>query len=553
MQDPYEARDYLANFDTRRTPHLFFDCLVIGSGVGGMRAALATADNGADTLMVTKADVFESNTAYAQGGIAAVLKGSHPEHPRDKDSIDLHQADTIKVGCGLNDFDAVTKICQDGPAQVAQLVEWGAQFDLRKGLEGEYELGREGGHSASRILHAKGDATGREIARTLWERVRNHEHIRTFTDCFVIDLLTDDGRCVGALTYHERYGYQIFWAKSTVLASGGAGRVYRETTNPEVATADGLALGYRAGAVLMDMEMMQFHPTTLYIAGASRALISEAVRGEGAYLVDRNGDRFMTQVHEDAELAPRDVVSRAIVRQMALTSSGHVYLDTRHIPAEQFKARFPGITQICESFGIDVATDMIPVRPSAHYMIGGVKTDSTGRTNIEALYCVGEASCTGVHGANRLASNSLLEALVFGAAAGESALANCQANGGAQRPSKISHHSETRVKTDLDLQDVRRSLQSLMWRNVGIERSSQPLEEALDVIHFWGRYVMDKTFDQVSSWETQNMLTVAQLMARSALERTESRGVHYRTDYADRDDEHWRTHVQLRRSQVRRS
>jgi L-aspartate oxidase len=346
----------------------------------------------------------------------------------------------------------------------------------------------------------------------------------------------------------------VIWARRTVLASGGAGQLWRESSNPKIATADGHAMAYRAGATLRDMEMVQFHPTTLYVAGSSRALITEAVRGEGAYLIDRNGHRFMPEYHVDAELAPRDVVARAIVEQIRKTFFTHVFLDVRHLDQPKFRQRFPQLAQLCAQFDIDPATDPIPVHPATHYMIGGVDCDLAGRTSLGGLYAVGEASCSGLHGANRLASNSLLEGLVFGARAGEDAARSAK-QGHVAFPQDLEHRIEPSAKTELDVADVKSSLRSVMWRNVGIERTGERLAETREIVALWSRYVMDKTFDPadlgpgaaVAGWELQNMLTACALIASAAQARTESRGAHYRLDYPDRDDARWRLHLLWRR------
>ncbi|MHC4575166.1 MAG: L-aspartate oxidase, partial [Planctomycetota bacterium] len=322
---------------------------------------------------------------------------------------------------------------------------------------------------------------------------------------------------------------------------------YRETTNPEVATGDGIAMAYRAGAVLQDLEFMQFHPTTLYVAGASRALITEALRGEGALLLDKNGRCFMKDYHESAELAPRDVVSRAILAQMLKTKSTHVYLDVRHFDREHFAKRFPLISELCGSFDIDVSRDLIPVRPSAHYMIGGVKADTSARTSIANLYACGEAAATGVHGANRLGSNSLLEGLACGKAAGRFASEGRGAGVSAVKHPGIKHQIPHSDRTRLDAVDVRNSLRALMWRNVGITRKARPLQEAQEIVKFWQRYVMDKVFDSPQGWECQNMLTVSRSMAEAAHMRQESRGVHFRGDFPDTDDERFKKHIEVRR------
>jgi len=541
MDTAYHTRRYLASFDSERLNQTSTDCLIIGSGIAGLRAAIEAGTFGKVTV-VTKRGAYDSNTAEAQGGVAVVLHADH------HDDLKLHIADTIKVGCGLNDLQAVEAVIGNGPERVRELIDWGAAFDSQGG---ELELGREAGHSASRVIHAHGDATGREIARTLLERLKRYNTIQVLENHFAIDLITKDDRCLGAVVWSEGTGLKIIWAKQTILASGGCGRVWQETTNPQVATGDGLAMAWRAGAVLQDMEMMQFHPTTLYVAGASRALISEAVRGEGAYLIDKNGYRFMPDYHEDAELAPRDVVSRAIIRQINKTGARSVFLDVRHLGFERFKKRFPHITELCESFGIHPATTPIPVRPSAHYMVGGVKADLQGQTNIDGLYACGEAACSGLHGANRLASNSLLEGLVFGTIAGRrigrwiaehtSPAERCQVT------SPVRRH-ETRTGR-FDLQDVRNSLQSMMWRRVAIERTANGLAEALGSINAWGQYTLERTFDRPAGWEAQNLLTVARLITRSAGQRTESRGVHFRKDFPGRDDKNWLRHILLCRMQ----
>jgi len=521
MLDIYDSRRYLTRFDVRRIPNLFTDFLVVGSGVAGLRAAIETAKHG-PTLLITKSRIDDSNTAKAQGGIAVVMAAS--------DKFESHIQDTLTVGCGLCDRAAVERIVREGPRRIEELIEWGALFDRRKK---QLLLGLEGGHSAPRIVHAMGDATGREVANTLIRVARGTEQLRIFEECFAIDLLVVDGRCCGVSTYHRHFGHQIFWAKQTILASGGCGQVYRETTNPEVATGDGHAMAFRAGLPLRDMEMVQFHPTTLYIAGAARSLISEAVRGEGAHLVDRTGRRFMPEYHPAAELAPRDVVSRAILTEMARQDATCMYLDVRHLNIEKFRKRFPGITRLCEEFDIDVETDRIPVRPAAHYMIGGVVVDHETRTSLPGLWACGEAASSGVHGANRLASNSLLEGLVFGAVAGRNAGEAAASEKCPLKPVPLSSHVERSNRTMLDLSDVHNSLRSLMWRNVGIERSGPRLVETVEIISFWCRYILDKLFDDRQGWETQNMLSVAHLMATSALAREESRGVHARSDFPE--------------------
>ena len=536
MAELYDTRRYLTRFEVRRTPNLFTDVLVIGSGVAGLRAAIEAAKD-CSVLLITKARLDASSTAQAQGGIAVVTSA--------EDSFASHIADTLKVGCGLCDRPAVERLVREGPQRIAELIEWGGIFD-RRGKE--LQRGLEAGHSAARIVHALGDATGREVEDTLVRVARTRERLRIFEDCFALDLLEADGRCCGVTTYNRHFGHQIFWAKQTILATGGCGQLYRETTNPEIATGDGHAMAYRTGVPLRDMEMMQFHPTTLYVAGASRALISEAVRGFGAHLVDREGKRFMPQYHPDAELAPRDVVSRAILTEMAKQNATCMYLDARHLDSEKFRKRFPGITRLCEEFDIDTSRQRIPVRPAAHYMIGGVVVDAEARSPMPGLFACGEAASSGVHGANRLASNSLLEGLVFGTIAGRNAGRLAAGDPTPVQPRNIVSEIKPSARTMLDVSDVRNSLCSVMWRNVGIERFGPRLTETAEIISFWGRYVMDKLFDDPRSWELQNMLTVTRLMTAAAQHRQESRGVHFRTDFPESDPQLDGQHVVMQRA-----
>ncbi|HYO09136.1 MAG TPA: L-aspartate oxidase [Tepidisphaeraceae bacterium] len=543
MFETLTQRRYLLPFKASRLPQQFTDVLIIGGGVAGLRAAIAASES-AEVLLLTKDTIDQSNTWYAQGGIAAVLQPT--------DSIESHIEDTKVGGAGLCDDEAVRITVTEGPQRVLELLEWGAHFDKKQGNAHGLAFTREGGHSFARILHAYGDATGRELAQTLINTVRAREQIRVSEHSFAIDLLTTEGRCLGALAYINNT-LNVIWAKRTIIASGGAGQLYRETSNPPIATADGHAMAYRAGAAMQDMEMVQFHPTTLYVAGSSRALITEAVRGEGGYLVDRNGQRFMFDYHKDGELAPRDVVSRAIVEQIRKTHFTHVFLDARHMPATEFRERFPQLAKLVDQFDIDPSKDLIPIHPAAHYMIGGIDADDVGRTSLDGLYAVGEAGCSGLHGANRLGSNSLLEGLAFGARAGADAARAARENG-VKFPVNLEAAVAPSNKTELDVSDVKSSLRSVMWRNVGIERSAERLNETREIIAFWSRYVMDKTFDPartgpaaVAGWELQNMLSVCHLIATAALTRTESRGAHYRTDYPRRDDEHWRLHLLWKR------
>jgi len=537
MKKPPEKRRYLASFDSRTLPHIFTDVLVIGGGVGGLRAAIAASESCA-VMVLAKQKLEESNTAEAQGGVAVALSKA--------DSVELHVHDTLETGMGLSDEETVRVVVGEGPERVRELIEWGARFDRKNG---ELEFTTEGGHSTPRIVHAHGDATGAEIARVLVERARARESITLLEDHFVVDLITDDEGARGALVYHPIQGMMLLWAQEVILATGGIGRLYRETTNPPGATGDGLAIAYRAGAVLEDLEFVQFHPTTLYIAGASRTLVSETLRGEGALLVNRAGERFMPKYHPDAELAPRDVVSRSIVDEIQATGFPCVYLDVRHLDKAHLEQRFPAIYRECLKFDIDISRDLIPVRPSAHYFIGGVKVDRTGRTSVKNLFAVGEVACTGLHGANRLGSNSLLEGLVMGVRAGREAAESFAAGERNGRPHPVSWKLRRPTRAAIDLGDVENSLRSLMWRAAGIEREESHLETAEDYVDFWCGYVMDKTFADVGGWVVQNMLTVAKLVIAGARERRESRGVHYRTDYPRTDDVNWKRHITVRREE----
>jgi L-aspartate oxidase len=550
------------------------DFLVMGAGVAGLRAAIELAAHG-EVLVVTKESLSESNTHYAQGGIAVAMEG-------EKD-VALHFEDTVNAGDGIVYRPAAEALVSEGPLRVAELIEWGANFDEAtdaegRRLDGQYLRTREGAHSLARILHASGDATGAEISRALVAFARAQKQIHFAEWTRVSDLAVADGRVVtvdlaaadpsaaepsraqsGAASHTPR---QIA-ARSILIASGGAGQVYSDTTNPAVATGDGIALAGLAGAELADMEFYQFHPTALALPGAPRFLVSEALRGEGAYLRNDRGERFMERYHPLLELAPRDVVARAIARE-GLAEAGAssnarqnnvpavlrpVYLDMRHVHNIDLIARFPGISAFLAQYGLDLRRDLIPVRPAAHYLMGGIRSDLDGRTSLAGLYAAGEAACTGVHGANRLASNSLLEGLVFGARAARSMLADslplASASAAPDPGPAPQHLSATESQC---VETLIASLQASMWANAGLLREESSLcqalatlaetESALSAVSAAGR-----TSRRLA--EAQAMSRVAHAILISALARTESRGAHFRSDHPRHDDANFRKHSVL--------
>lgn len=520
---------HLRSHDLRRTPVLRTDVLIIGGGIAGAAAALAAANEGASVLVLSKTELSETNTNYAQGGVAAVLA--------DDDSFSLHLEDTLRVGAGLTNTEIARAIINRGPEVIRWLQEQSAKFD--RDAAGELMLSREGGHSVGRVVHANGDATGRELQRALTIALDEHPSIDVETNAFVDDLLLSNERCVGASVIKNNTELLVE-AGSTVLATGGAGQIYRETTNPIGACGDGVALAFRAGATVRDMEFVQFHPTTLYIAGASRFLISEVLRGAGGVLLDRDGERFMVDEHPSAELAPRDVVSRAILNRMVETGDTHVYLDLSGVDGNPHEL-FPTISRICSSFDIDVATDPVPVRPGAHYLLGGIVTDTNGRSSIPGLLAAGESASTGFHGANRLASNSLLDGAVLGRAAGVTAAAMCV--DGRPLPRTTTELTGVENPPRIQFDDMLYSLKSLMWRQVGLQRSEEGLREAKDRIGFWNHYLTRSGVQSPRACELANMLLVSALVAHAAIERKESRGTHFRIDHPERDDAAWCRHL----------
>lgn len=497
---------------------IFTDFLVIGGGVAGLRGAIEMAPYG-DVIVITKDIPTESSTEYAQGGIAVALS--------DEDEVGIHFHDTIKAGDGLCREEAVKVLVEEGPSRILELIEWGAEFD-KEGSKLAFTL--EAAHSRRRILHAHGDSTGRELERVLINKVKTLPKVKRFPFCTAVDLILVDGRCTGAYVLRDSRLFAIY-SSVTLLATGGAGQLFSRTTNPPVATGDGMAIAYRAGAVLEDMEFIQFHPTVLFSPSAPQFLLSEAMRGEGALLKNIFKERFMHKYHPDAELAPRDVVSRAIISEIVKTKSNHVYLDLTHLDSEFIKNRFPRIYSTCLQYDVDITKDLIPVSPAAHYTMGGVKTDLDGRTCIEGLYAAGEVADTGVHGANRLASNSLLEGLVYGYRAGISAVKykeKASLNKNALN-SEVASFNFSPVSFQ-KLEEIRTSLRRLMWERVGIIRCRESLTKAKEALQNW-KFLEDIDFNTKRGIELKNMVTLANIVIESALFREESIGAHYRSDF----------------------
>ncbi len=520
------------------TEHIETDFLIVGGGVAGLRAAIELARNG-DVLVVTKDAPSESSTEYAQGGVAVALS--------DEDEISIHFDDTIRAGDGLCTRKAVGTLVEEGPMRIRELILWGAEFD-QEGTKLAFT--QEAAHSKRRILHAQGDSTGHEILRVLTDKVRAAGRVTKLDFAFTQDLIIDRGRCTGAIVIHERRRAVILVrARAVLLATGGAGRLYERTTNPPVATGDGMAMAWRAGASLVDLEFVQFHPTALYRPGAPQFLLSEAMRGEGGMLRNVHGIRFMERYHPARELAPRDVVTRAILSEILSTGADHVYLDMTHLNADYLQKRFPRIYATCRSYGIDITGAPIPVSPAAHYIMGGVRTDLWGATDIPGLFSAGETACTGVHGANRLASNSLLEGLVFGERAGLAAAryaSRCRAPA-PPTPAALRAAGRTRqpALTPSDVGHVRSSLGKAMWENVGIVRTRSGLTAAIRKLREWDRLAGHPPRDR-AALEVRNMITLSMLIARSALLRENSVGAHFRSDHPAKG-KNWRKRTVLKR------
>jgi L-aspartate oxidase len=523
------------------------DFIVIGSGIAGLTFALRVAEQ-ADVVVITKKERSESNTNYAQGGIAGVLS---PE-----DTFELHIQDTLNAGAGLCHEDAVRVLVQEGPSQIRRLIELGARFDMERDAQGNpvLALGREGGHSRNRIVHYA-DQTGWEIERTLLEATRHHPRIAIYEHFFALDLIIRDGECVGVWVLNTHSDEpEAFFARAVLLATGGCGQVYLHTTNPPIATGDGIGMAWRAGACVANMEFMQFHPTTLYHPGARSFLISEAVRGEGAVLRLPDGTPFMEKYHPMKDLAPRDVVARAIDAEMKRLGIPCVYLDITHRPEDFLRQRFPVIYSRLQSVGIDMARQWIPVVPAAHYMCGGVQSDLYGRTTIPRLYAAGEVACTGVHGANRLASNSLLEALVFADRAAIHALeAGWSLPQADQVPTLEALSLASGVSDEVEQEGIRHQLHMVMHEKVGIVRRLASLEEAarrLQRIERQALAAMQKVPQQVEAWEDWNLAIVGNLIVQCALRRRESRGLHTLVDFPERDDVNFKRDTVLCRTSI---
>lgn len=507
-----------------------FSVVIVGSGIAGLYAALKIEQQlqlPGGVLLITKSKLGESNSYYAQGGMVAVLKENK------NDSVESHVTDTIKAGAGLSELNTIKFISENSDKVVKDLLKFGVEFDRDE--NGNFTLTKEAAHSVRRILHSGGDATGREMEIALCHAVKENKNINVYENSAVVDLLVKDGTCGGVVLLNENDEYETIYSQSVILASGGLGQLYQYTTNPKGATGDGFALAYRAGAVLQDMEFVQFHPTALAFDGAeNRFLISEAVRGEGAKLCDEFGMEFMAKYHEKRELAPRDIVARSIYCEMNNNGDPNVFLNATGIGEEKLLKRFPTIAKKCAEYGIDITTDLIPVAPAAHYFMGGVKTNLRGETSIKRLYAIGEVASTGLHGGNRLASNSLLECVVCAYEVAEYITQNSDETALIQ---EVFEDLASRYENDLqaktvDVKEMKFKLQSAMWSGAGIFRTEQTLESAKDIIEkLSSEFKREYKCLNKDEYELRNMLITAGLIVESALHRKESRGAHYRIDY----------------------
>ncbi len=517
-------------------PDSIYDYIIIGSGIAGLNTALLAREHGS-TLILTKGRVDDCNTRYAQGGIAAAIGAG--------DTPTLHMQDTLTAGAGLCDREAVEVLTSEGPQRVANLIQWGVPFDT---MHGEISLGMEGAHSRPRILHAGGDATGQHIELALADRVAESD-IQVLEFTLATRLVVEDGRACAVETLNCETGErEIYRGRHIVVGTGGAGRLFKYTTNPEVATGDGVALAFMAGAQVMDMEFYQFHPTALRLQGAPTFLLSEAMRGEGAVLRNGQGRAFMADYHPLADLAPRDVVSRAIASEMEREDGDAVFLDISHLSSDVIQGRFPTIYRFCLDYGLDITREPAPVAPAAHYMMGGIRIDTWGRTNVPGLYACGEAACSAVHGANRLASNSLLDTLVFARRLVESSLGQAPEVSHANDENLVLRPVPQRAPVCATMPcPSLENLQDLTWRNVGINRNGSRLLLTARILNLWQRMLPAPTDRQ--SWELGNLVLLARLMTESALLRQESRGSHFREDFPDSSPA-WETHVALTQEEV---
>lgn len=534
---------YLVDFDINNIKKEFVDVVIIGSGIAGVYTALEIPSKHKIAIL-TKETIDMSNSVLAQGGIAVSLD--------KEDSPELHFKDTIYAGAGLCDEESVWVLVNEAASNIDSLCRFGVNFD-KKGAH-ELCLTREGAHSKNRIIHA-GDTTGKEVCDKLISVVRTRENVTIKERTFVLDFLTKENKCIGVIAYNEDQNTYIMYVSSVIVcATGGFGQLYSYTTNPEVATGDGVCAAYRAGAELMDLEFIQFHPTVLFHPQNKSFLISEAVRGEGAILRNINGERFMPNYHELKELAPRDVVSRAIFSEMKKTSSSHVYLDITSKDKAYLENRFPNIYKTCLGYGIDISKDYIPVAPAEHYCMGGIRADVYGRTNIKGLYACGETACNGIHGANRLASNSLLEGLVFGHKIGEEVESIIEDKGLKEELNKICEEQsnkeeikEIRNTKDLDKNAIKKEIQAIMTRFVGIVREGEELLHAQKRIEEYDNLLKDMKNSEIIDFELQNIVLLSKLVIQSALLREESRGAHFRSDFQQKD-ESWKKHIIIRKN-----
>jgi L-aspartate oxidase len=507
------------------------DFLILGAGVAGLRGAIELSQHGR-VIMVAKGGPQDNNSFYAQGGVAVALS--------EEDDVVLHFADTLKAGHQLCSRPATKVLVEEGPSRIHELIEWGAKFDT---VDGKLAFTREGAHSRHRVLRAGGDATGSEMVRALSVKAQSLKNLTWMGNHFAVELCIQDGRCWGASILDELNGtLKVIRASATILVTGGAGQVYARTTNPPNATGDGIAMAFRAGAVLEDMEFVQFHPTALYLPSSPPFLLSEALRGEGGILRNNRCERFMKLYHRNQELAPRDIVSRAIWTEMQRTKARHVYLDVTHLGAPFLKERFPTIYSTCLRYDIDITEEWIPVSPSAHYFMGGVKTDLHGASNLPGLFAAGEVACSGVHGANRLASNALLEGLVFGYRAAQAASRFLTTDFSPNfAEDTLPRKPNGRAMPTQDVEKIRNSLRRLMWSKVGLVRTGDSLQKAVDQIQQWSQKLSAAPFNR-PGLETRNMVQVGQCIAEAALWRANSVGAHYREDFPFYKGLKWKLH-----------